>query len=133
MQAIRHHVPDHVGLGISGDASAATALGVGCTTWYSALAGTLPGPALTITRAAEAGDTAAAVAASLRLQPLWDLFARFGSLRVTAAVAEHLGLVGRDPLPRPLRGLSGAARREVDEVVTRLDLGAGNPAVAPPG
>ncbi|MEV5301643.1 hypothetical protein [Amycolatopsis methanolica] len=57
-------------------------------------------------------------AESERLRPLWDLFARHGSIRVVAAAATHLGLTGERVLPRPLRELDGAAR---DEVVTTLN------------
>lgn len=81
-----------------------------------------PGPALTITRAAQAGDQAAATAESARIQPLWDLFLEFGSYRVTAAIAEHLQLVAADCLPRPVLGLRAAARERVAEVVDRLGL-----------
>lgn len=42
-------------------------------------------------------------AESHRLTPLWELFAEFGgSIRVVAAIAEHLGLVRAESLPLPL-------------------------------
>ncbi|GGN65514.1 dihydrodipicolinate synthase family protein [Actinoplanes lobatus] len=120
---LRGLLPAHVTLGVSGDAYGAAGLIAGCDAWYSVIGGTLPGPALTITRAVRAGDTATALAESARLQPLWDLFARHrGSLRVIAVVAEHLGLVTAPALPRPIRGLSGADRAEVIDVVERLGL-----------
>lgn len=60
---------------------------------------------------------------SERLAPLWNLFADYGgSLRVVAAIAEHLGLVTRPSLPLPIRGLSDAQRARVAEVVTELGL-----------
>lgn len=118
---LRALLPAHVTLGVSGDASGAAALIAGFDVWYSVVGGTLPQPALTITRAAQSHDTAAAVAESARLQPLWDLFAKHGgSLRVIAVVAEHLGLVPAPALPRPIRGLSEADRAEVVDVVERL-------------
>jgi 4-hydroxy-tetrahydrodipicolinate synthase len=120
--AIRSHVGDGVTIGVSGDSAAATGLNAGCDAWYSVIGGTLPGAALAITRAALAGDPHVATAASERLAPLWALFARHGSLRVTAAIAEHLGLVAFDCLPRPVRGLDDSARREVVRVVDRLAL-----------
>jgi 4-hydroxy-tetrahydrodipicolinate synthase len=119
---LRELLPDAVTVGVSGDALAATGLNAGCDTWYSVIGGTLPKSALRITRAAQAGDASASTAESDRLQPLWGLFARHGSLRVTAAIAEHLGLVSRPSLPRPLRGLSEAGRVEVVTVVTDLRL-----------
>ncbi|TFC24378.1 hypothetical protein E3O53_14415 [Cryobacterium sp. TMT2-18-3] len=101
-----------------------SAIGVlaGCEVWYSVIGGTLPALALTITRAAQAGDTAAADAESQRLQPLWEMFAAQGSLRVTATIAEHLGLVPPASLPRPIRGLNVAARTRVAQLVEDLDL-----------
>ncbi|MDY0913624.1 dihydrodipicolinate synthase family protein [Rathayibacter festucae] len=122
--AIRAQVPAGVTIGVSGDASAARGLLAGCDAWYSVIGGTLPGPALTIARAAQSGDRAAAEAESARLQPLWDLFAEHGgSYRVIAAIAEQLGLAAPDCLPRPIRGLDARARGRVAEVVAALDLG----------
>ena len=101
--------------------TAAALLG-GCDCWYSVLAGTLPGPALQIARSALAGDSGEAFAASDRLALLWDLFVRHGSLRVVAAVAELLGLAPGHCLPRPLLGLRGRDRAEVETVLTALSL-----------
>lgn len=124
VKALRERIPATVSIGVSGDASAAMGLNAGCDVWYSAIAGTLPEPALSITRAAGSGDGATANAESERLQPLWELFREFGSYRVTAAIAEHLELVEPDCLPRPVRGLRADARERVEEVIERLDLGA---------
>lgn len=122
VQNIREHVPASVTIGISGDGAAATGLNAGCDTWYSVIAGTLPAPALTITKAAIAGDHAAAAAESTRLAPLWALFAAHGSYRVTAAIAEHLELVAPHSLPRPVQGLDAATRTQVAALVDDLDL-----------
>ena len=122
VQAIRERVPATVSIGVSGDAFAATGLNAGCNVWYSAIGGTLPAPALAITRAAQSGEDATATAESMRLQPLWDLFAEHGSYRVTAAIAEHLGLVAPDCLPRPVHGLKPQARAKVAEIIERLGL-----------
>jgi len=122
VQALRERIPGTVSIGVSGDWLAATGLNAGCDAWYSVIGGTLPDPALTITRAARAGDHAAATAESARLQPLWDLFLEYGGYRVTAAIAEHLELVAPDCLPRPVLGLGAAARRRVAEVVDQLGL-----------
>ncbi|MFD3445183.1 dihydrodipicolinate synthase family protein [Microbacteriaceae bacterium 4G12] len=120
---IRELVPPGVTIGISGDAAAARGLGAGCEVWYSVIGGTLPEAALRITRAARSGDAEVAAAESQRLQPLWDLFAAHGSLRVTAAIAEHLGLAERSLLPLPIRGLDDPARERVARVVEELELG----------
>lgn len=121
--AIRAALPAHVTIGVSGDAFAATGLNAGCDAWYSVIGGTLPGPALAITRAAQAGLAADSTRASDRLAPLWGLFAEFGgSLRVVAAIAEHLGLAPARSLPRPIRGLDEAQRARIAQVVDELGL-----------
>ncbi|GAA1234552.1 dihydrodipicolinate synthase family protein [Prauserella halophila] len=122
--AIRAAVGEHVTIGVSGDAFAASGLNAGCDAWYSVIGGTLPSPALTITRAAQEGRATDAVAESERLAPLWDRFAEFGgSLRVVAAIAEHLGLAPHRCLPLPVQGLSDAQRAAVAEVLDELGLG----------
>lgn len=122
VEQIRSLVPGHVTIGISGDSGAATALSAGCEAWYSVIGGTLPALALSITRAVQAGNVSAADAEMARLQPLWHMFAAHGSLRVTAAIAEHLGLVPHDSLPRPVLGLTKDARRQVAQLVDELGL-----------
>lgn len=120
---IRAVIPNHVTIGVSGDAFAAAGLIAGCDAWYSVIGGTLPDPALTITRAAQHGRTAKALAESERMAPLWQLFAELGgSLRVVAAIAEQLGLAPRRCLPLPIRGLNDAQRTRVADVVDQLGL-----------
>ena len=122
--AIRAVVPEHVTIGVSGDAFAADGLNAGCDAWYSVIGGTLPDPAVRITRAALEGRPGEAVAESERLAPLWGLFAEFGgSLRVVAAIAEHLGLTPEKCLPLPIQGLTNAQRARVADVVDELGLG----------
>jgi len=123
VQAIRARVPAAVSIGISGDASAATGLIAGCDAWYSVIGGLLPERALRITRAVRAGDDAAAMAESVSLQPLWALFDDYGgSYRVIAAIAEHLGLVAPDCLPRPVHGLDAVGRARVAHLVSTSGL-----------
>lgn len=63
------------------------------------------------------------MAESERLALLWGLFAEFGSsLRVTAAIAEHLDLTPERCLPLPILGLTGAQRARVVQVVDELGL-----------
>lgn len=122
---IRAIVPEHVTIGVSGDASAVTGLTAGCDAWYSVIGGTLPEAALGLTRAVAEGRHADALAEDSRLAPLWSLFGEFGgSLRVVAAVAEHLGLAPERCLPLPIQGLSPAQRARVAQVVDELGLGA---------
>lgn len=120
--AIREVVGDRVRLGISGDGAGAIGLGAGCDVWFSAIAGTLPRPLLSITRAAQEEDQQRAGAESGRLQPLWKLIAAYGSLRVAAAIAEILGLAGPSCLPRPILGLDEATRAHVAQLVDALRL-----------
>ena len=120
---IRSVIPADVTIGVSGDASAAAGLIAGCDAWYSVVGGTLPKPALRITRAARAGRVADAVAESDSLAPLWALFTELGgSLRVVAAISEHLGLARHRSLPLPIQGLNDEQRSRVAEVVRTLGL-----------
>ena len=120
ISTLRHLLPERISIGVSGDASAARGLLAGCEAWYSVIGGTLPDLALELTRSAQAADEARAEDLSERLRPLWELFARHGSLRVVAAIAEHLGLVAHPSLPRPIRGLDDADRIAVQRVVDDL-------------
>lgn len=120
---IRAAIPERVTIGVSGDALGAAGLIAGCDAWYTVIGGTIPGPALAIARAVREGRVQDALAESERLAPLWELFAELGgSARVTAAIAECLGLVAPDCLPLPLRGMSAEDRARVAGVVDALGL-----------
>jgi len=106
---LRALIPAHVTIGVSGDGTAATGLLAGADVWYSVLAGTMPSECVAITTAARAGETEIAQLLSDRLSPIWDLFGRFGSYRVVAAIAEEMNLIA-DGLPNPVRGLESNAR-----------------------
>lgn len=110
---IRARVPEDVTIGVSGDALAATGLNAGCDAWYSVIAGTLPAPALAITRAAQRGEYEEAERLSRQLAPLWAANRRYGSLRVVAALAAHIGLTQQNALPLPIVGLNDAQRDAV--------------------
>lgn len=123
ISAIREVIPEGVTIGVSGDAFAAAGLNAGCDAWYSVIGGTLPEPALRITRATQAGHADEAVAESNRLAPLWKMFSEFGgSLRVTAAIAEHLKLASKNCLPLPIQGLTEAGRARVAATLHKLSL-----------
>ena len=117
---IRAVIPEHVTIGVSGDATAAAGMTAGCDGWYSVVGGTLPAPALRITRAALGGRGDEAAAESERLAPLWQLFDEFGSLRVVAAIAEQLELAPPECLPLPLHGLTDQQRAHVARTVDDL-------------
>lgn len=111
-------LPEQVALGISGDASASVALSVGCQSWFSVVGGLLPKTAMNILTAAQNGDFQSSQAFSKQLDPLWDLFRRYGSFRVISAAAEVMGLVEEAFMPRPLLGLDSAARQEVAQALS---------------
>lgn len=123
VSALRAQIPAEIRLGISGDGTAVEALNAGCSVWYSVFGGLFPQAALAISRAAMAGDIVQARQHTAALQPLWDLFKRYGgSLRVIATAAELLGVVKARCLPAPLQTLQGDARREVAQVIEQLRL-----------
>ncbi|MCJ2036026.1 dihydrodipicolinate synthase family protein [Methylobacterium sp. J-068] len=121
LAALRDAVPDGFSVGFSGDWHATEALLAGGTVWYSVAAGLFPEPCGAIMRAVEAGDAAEARRLDAALDPLWALFRTYSSLRVIYAAATILDLC-RPELPRPLLPLPDGARREVAEVLARLDL-----------
>ncbi|MFZ3599383.1 dihydrodipicolinate synthase family protein [Streptomyces sp. BH104] len=122
VEALRALIPDTVTIGVSGDRAAATGLNAGCDVWYSVIGGLFPRTALALTRAAQAGDAAEATVLSQRLEPLWVLMGKYGSLRVVSAAAELLGLVDDPNLPRPLQGLPPQARDELAAAMNSLGL-----------
>ncbi len=120
---LRKNLPTNVTIGISGDAFAGQGLNAGCEVWYSVCGGLFPVTALAITEAAAAGDKNSVTALTQRLSPLWALYRKHGgSIRVMAAAADILGLVGNDCLPRPLQPLSVSGRSEIARVIDELEL-----------
>jgi 4-hydroxy-tetrahydrodipicolinate synthase len=119
---LRSGLPQGTTVGISGDWVAAEALLAGCDLWYSVIAGVLPRQAKTIVEHAVAGRGELAREASAKLEPLFSLFRTYGSLRVTAALAEDLGLVSSGALPLPLRGLDSEGRDQVADAIRLIGL-----------
>ena len=118
--SLRELLPPQLSVGVSGDVFGATGLSAGCDVWYSVIGGTLPERTVAITRAAQAGDAALAFELSEQLRPIWQLFAAHGSIRVTAAIAEELGLASRSCLPLPIRGLPDSARADVLAALNKI-------------
>jgi 4-hydroxy-tetrahydrodipicolinate synthase len=108
---LRPLVPEGVALGVSGDWFAAPALQAGADVWFSVIGGLFPVPALAIAR----GDAQVAD----ELEPLWDLFRRYGGVRVMATAAALRGFAGAPGLPRPLLPAPAA---EVAPVLDALGL-----------
>ena len=119
---LRGDISTPVGLGVSGDRAGVRGLLAGCDTWYSVLAGVFPRTCLEITRAAQAGDAELATGLAARLDPIWDLFDRFGSYRVVSAIAAEIGQVTPEGLHLPVLPLEGDERDAV-----RSALGAVGP------
>ncbi|MGO4250054.1 dihydrodipicolinate synthase family protein [Paenarthrobacter sp. RAF54_2] len=119
---LRAALPEQTFVGISGDWIAAEALLAGCDLWYSVIGGILPRQAREIVDHALAGRRDDAMAASAALEPLWSLFRTYGSLRVTAALAEDLGLIPSSALPLPLRGLDPEGRNRVAAAIRQCGL-----------
>ncbi len=105
---LRARVPESVALGVSGDWFAAEALRAGADVWFSVIGGLFPEPALAIARGED-----------VDLEPLWDLFRRYGGIRVVATAAALRGFTGEPNLPRPLRP---APADEVGPVLDELGL-----------
>jgi 4-hydroxy-tetrahydrodipicolinate synthase len=122
LQELRALLPERTSIGISGDWAAAESLLAGCDSWYSVIAGVLPGTARVITDHALAGRGDLASEASAKLEPVWSLFRTYGSLRVTAAIAEDLGLISSPSLPLPLHSLDSAARLKVADAIRSCGL-----------
>ncbi|GJD93168.1 4-hydroxy-tetrahydrodipicolinate synthase [Methylobacterium iners] len=121
LRELRDVVPDRFSLGYSGDWNSVEALLAGGDAWYSVIAGLFPQTTMDIVRAVQAGDAAEARRLNARLQPLWDLFREFSSLRVIYACAALLGICHAAP-PRPILPLSEPAQQRVTEALKALDM-----------
>ncbi|MFC0676080.1 dihydrodipicolinate synthase family protein [Brachybacterium hainanense] len=119
---VRAAVGSRVRIGISGDAVGALGLVSGCDLWFSAIGGILPAVCTDIVTRAREGRPEEALDASRRLAPLWRLLAVHGSLRLSQAVGELLGIVPAGSLPRPVRGLAGADLAAVAEALRECRL-----------
>ena len=117
----RAAVPAGFPIGYAGDWNVTEALLAGGEAWYSVAAGLFPHSCLALTRAALAGDAAEARRLNEAMQPLWDLFKQYSSLRVMYAAADILGITDARP-PRPVLPLPDAVQDEVAKVLKQLKL-----------
>ena len=108
-------------VGYSVDWHAAEAMLAGGDAWYSVAGGLFPAACVPIVAAVAAGHADEARALNARLQPLWDLFVEFSSLRVVYAAANLLGLCRVAP-PRPILPLPEDAQRRIGQVLAALEL-----------
>ena len=121
LAALRNATAPGFSVGYAVDWHAAAALRAGGDAWYSVAGGLFPAACLSIADAIANGDAALATTLDARLQPLWDLFRQFSSLRVMYACANHLGLCRAQP-PRPILPLPEGVQRQVASVLAGLDL-----------
>ena len=121
LASLRGLVPAGFSLGYSVDWNATEALLAGGETWYSVLGGLFPQPCMRIVRAIQSGDATEARRLNAELQPLWDLFTKYTSLRVVYAAARVLGLTRTEP-PRPILPLAAPAEAEIARTLDKLGL-----------
>ena len=118
---LRAQTPPGFSLGYSVDWNAAEALIAGGDAWFSVAGGLFPEPCVLLVDAVRRGDAAEARRINATLQPLWDLFTQFSSLRVIYAAANILGICHAAP-PRPILPLPEAAQRQIGGVLRELGL-----------
>lgn len=106
-------------IGYSGDWGAGEALLSGADAWYSVIGGLLPRIAFALTKAAIAGEDGEVRRLDGLLQPLWQTFKAFGSLRVIYTLIDLFSLAKAE-LPRPLLPLGPMDRQRVLEAVEPL-------------
>lgn len=112
-------VPEGFRIGYSGDWCCAEAMILGADAWYSVLGGLLPNPCVRIVRAAQAGDAEEARRINQALQPVWDLFRRYTSLRVMYEMAIQRGVCSVEP-PRPILPVCDTAKQDIADVLQGL-------------
>lgn len=117
----REAVPAGFPIGYAGDWNVTEALLAGGEAWYSVAAGLFPNSCLALTRAALAGKAEEARTLNAALQPLWDLFKQYSSLRVVYAAADILGITDAKP-PKPVLPLPDAVQDKVAGVLKELKL-----------
>jgi 4-hydroxy-tetrahydrodipicolinate synthase len=118
---LRAVVPKDFSVGYSVDWYSVEALLAGGDAWYSVLAGLFPHICMEIVQAVHSGNAAEARRLNAHLQPLWDLFKEFSSLRVVYAIAELRGICSAEP-PRPILPLSKGVCQIVAEKLKDMDL-----------
>lgn len=110
-------------VGYSGDWGCAKAMLAGADCWFSVVGGILPELTAKLCKAAAAGEKSEAERIDGQLQPLWDLFKEFGSLRGVYAIANHLSSSDAQPLlpPLPLLPLLPSDLERVETALLGLD------------
>jgi len=118
---MRKAVPAGFPVGYAGDWNSMETLLAGGDAWYCVAAGLFPNDCLAITRAAQSGNAGEARRLNGAMQPLWDLFKQYSSLRVMYAAANIMSISDAKP-PRPVLPLPDAAQDKVEAVLKALKL-----------
>ncbi|WP_407164640.1 dihydrodipicolinate synthase family protein [Bradyrhizobium sp. ORS 111] len=118
---LRAVVPSGFSLGYAADWNCTEALLAGGETWYSVLAGIFPTICVDIVRAATSGNATEARRLNECLQPIWDLFKTFSSLRVVYAIANLRGICTAEP-PRPILPLPAGGQKKVAETLAGMQI-----------
>lgn len=121
LREMRAGTPQGFSLGYSVDWNATEALIAGGDSWFSVAAGLFPAPCMRIVDAVQSGDVAKARSLNAEMQPLWDLFVAFTSLRVTYAAANILGICHVMP-PRPVLPLPENVQHQIAHVLHGMKL-----------
>jgi 4-hydroxy-tetrahydrodipicolinate synthase len=121
LKELRAVAKEGLSLGYSADWFCTEALLAGAATWYSVVGGIFPKKSLAIVRAAQRGDAVEARRLNADLQPLWDLFKTYSSLRVVYAIANIKGICAAEP-PRPVLSLPEDARKRIAQTIASMDL-----------
>lgn len=121
LRELRALVPSDFSLGYSVDWNSVEGLVAGADAWYSVLAGLFPDICMAIVRAARKGNAEEARRLNAQLQPLWDMFEAYSSLRVAYAIAALRGLCRAEP-PRPISPLPIAAQQRIAEALRAANL-----------
>lgn len=115
----RASVPEGFKIGYSGDWCCSEAMILGADAWYSVIGGLLPKTCVQIVRAAQAGNAAEVRRINAALQPVWELFRRYTSLRVMYEMAAQLEICTVSP-PRPILPVCDTAKKDIAAVLREL-------------
>ena len=120
---LRALLPSHVAIGVSADQYAAAGMAAGCDLWLSVIGGLFPNTVNRILAATKSQTREEAMAASLDLQLMWDLFARNrGGMRVMATAAHILGYTELNCLPAPLQLLDKDDASQLEALLKQMKL-----------
>ena len=123
LATLRGMLPEHIAIGVSGDAFGAKGMAEGCDLWLSVIGGMFPKTVKHIIALTQSDESADAHAVSQSLNGVWELFTRNGGgLRVMAAAADILGFCEGNSLPSPFLPISQKDHQALYNLIRKLDL-----------